>query len=139
MTWADACLIVYSIADVRSFTQTRHLVEAIIEKQLQQSCAFVLVGNKSDLEHLRQIPAAEGQKLAATLNCSYVETSARESYSTTVKAFSTLFLELKYRQKRRAKMKKGEERRNASVTVLHHLRDSLRSLASEFRQRTNTY
>ena len=139
-SWADASLIVFSIADEQSFNQTKQLVEEITAKRLQDMCAFVLVGNKSDLDHVRQVSAADGHKLADSLNCPYVETSARESYTTTVKAFSTLFLELKYFQKRKTKLKKGgPERRNASSAVLHQLRDSLRNLASEFRQRTNTY
>lgn len=39
---------------------------------------MVIVGNKSDLKaEQRQVPAAEGQKLAETFKCSFIEASAR--------------------------------------------------------------
>ena len=39
---------------------------------------MVLVGNKCDLEHLRQVTASEAADLAESFGCKYLETSAKE-------------------------------------------------------------
>ncbi len=40
---------------------------------------FVLIGNKIDLEDKRQVSTEEGEKKAAELKCSFIETSAKEN------------------------------------------------------------
>lgn len=51
--WADACLIVYSITEKSSFD---YAVKSLCElKALQSSPSAFLVGNKADLDHLREV------------------------------------------------------------------------------------
>lgn len=51
--WADSCLIVYSITDRESFKYaTRSLANM---KSLQNILSAYLIGNKSDLDHLREV------------------------------------------------------------------------------------
>ncbi|CAH1396268.1 unnamed protein product [Nezara viridula] len=53
--WADGCIIVYSITDRQSF---QYAVEALENLQKLRSVASVpvtLLGNKADLEHLREV------------------------------------------------------------------------------------
>lgn len=53
LQWADACLIVYSITDRSSYEYaSRSLGEM---RQLQSTPIAYLVGNKADLDHLRQV------------------------------------------------------------------------------------
>lgn len=53
LQWADACLIVYSITDRSSYEYaSRSLGEM---RQLQNTPISYLVGNKADLDHLRQV------------------------------------------------------------------------------------
>lgn len=51
--WADACLIVYSITDRNSF---KYAMRALANmKSLQNTISAYLIGNKSDLDHLREV------------------------------------------------------------------------------------
>lgn len=51
--WADACLIVYSITEKSSFD---YAVKSLCElKALQSAPSAFLVGNKADLDHLREV------------------------------------------------------------------------------------
>ena len=42
---------------------------------------MLLVGNKSDLENERQISIEEGEELALSLKCFYLETSAKTGHN----------------------------------------------------------
>lgn len=51
--WADACLIVYSITDRQSY---EYAVKSLSNfKTLQSAPSAYLVGNKADLDHLREV------------------------------------------------------------------------------------
>ena len=45
---------------------------------INDNVVMMLVGNKSDLEHLRQVTTSEAAELAETLGMSYCETSATQ-------------------------------------------------------------
>lgn len=51
--WADACVVVYDITNRTSFMQASELLQKV--QQLRSQISVVLLGNKSDLEHLRQV------------------------------------------------------------------------------------
>ena len=51
--WADAVLIVYSITDRQSIQYAMRSLNEI--RQLQNGPAAYLVGNKADLDHLREV------------------------------------------------------------------------------------
>ncbi|XP_075228833.1 ras-related and estrogen-regulated growth inhibitor isoform X2 [Lycorma delicatula] len=53
INWADGCLLVYAITDRRSFNYVRRA------KQLLSETPLVLVGNKGDMVHLRQVSTEE--------------------------------------------------------------------------------
>jgi Ras-related and estrogen-regulated growth inhibitor-like protein len=51
--WADACLIVYSIIDRKSY---EYAVRSLGElRQLQNAPSAYLIANKADLDHLREV------------------------------------------------------------------------------------
>lgn len=55
LNWADGCLLVYAITDRRSFNYVRRARQA-----LTSDLPLVLVGNKADMVHLRQVSTEEG-------------------------------------------------------------------------------
>uniref|UniRef100_A0A3B3CI73 small monomeric GTPase n=1 Tax=Oryzias melastigma TaxID=30732 RepID=A0A3B3CI73_ORYME len=48
----------------------------IIFVKKPKNVPLVLVGNKSDLEHVRQVATEEGERLAAEMACAFYECSA---------------------------------------------------------------
>ncbi|KAH9489316.1 hypothetical protein Btru_057575 [Bulinus truncatus] len=50
----------------------------------------ILLGNKADLAHVRQVTQDEGARLAAELSCSFMEVSASEDVTKVTDAFHTL-------------------------------------------------
>ncbi|KAH3743736.1 Rab GTPase [Pelomyxa schiedti] len=75
---ADAALLVYDITKRDSFaSMTRWLTE--LKENVDHSLTIVLIGNKSDLHHLREVSIAEAQALAETNSLHFMETSARNA------------------------------------------------------------
>lgn len=61
--WADACLIVYSITDRTSYEYAQRSLAEL--RQLQNSPSAYLIGNKADLDHLREVSEGYASYLAA--------------------------------------------------------------------------
>ncbi|KAH7283904.1 hypothetical protein KP509_34G031100 [Ceratopteris richardii] len=75
---AVGALLVYDI--------TRHVTYQNVERWLKElrdhtdnNIVVMLVGNKSDLRHLRAVPTEDGQSLAEKENLFFIETSALDS------------------------------------------------------------
>ena len=75
---AVGALLVYDIA--------KHLTYENVERWLRelrdhadQNIVIMLVGNKSDLRHLRAVPTDEAKAFAEKNNLSFIETSAMDS------------------------------------------------------------
>ncbi|CAK6443627.1 unnamed protein product [Pipistrellus nathusii] len=81
--WADGFVIVYDISDRSSFSFAKALIYRIREPQTSHckrvvESAVLLVGNKQDLCHVREVGWKEGQKLALDNRCQFCELSAAE-------------------------------------------------------------
>ena len=62
--------------------------------------AIIVVGNKKDLEDLREVPTEEGQGFAETNKCYFLETSALDNSDKMVeKVFLTLSEDLMVKKK----------------------------------------
>mmetsp|Transcript_9136 Transcript_9136/g.14051 ORF Transcript_9136/g.14051 Transcript_9136/m.14051 type:complete len:217 (-) Transcript_9136:276-926(-) len=77
---ADACILVYDIADRKSFDdlddwRTKFMNQASIENR--EDYPFLLLGNKSDLEQQRQVQRSDGQSYAQSNSMKFYETSAK--------------------------------------------------------------
>lgn len=70
-------LIVYSIANRRSFEELGEFRDAILRVKDAESFPMIIVGNKCDLEASREVSTIEGQEMAKVYNCPFVETSAK--------------------------------------------------------------
>ncbi|CAH1798410.1 unnamed protein product [Owenia fusiformis] len=99
--WADGFLLIYSITSRKSFDYVKDLGSKIIDAR---KCGFplVLVGNKSDMGHVRQVTRADGQELGRELDCPFIEVSASEDAETVYDAFNTVGRDiLSYKRKSR--------------------------------------
>jgi len=72
----EGFVIVFSLTDRVSFDNTVELHDQILRVH-EEGKPMILVGNKSDLEHVREIPRGEAEEKAAEWGIPYVETSAK--------------------------------------------------------------
>lgn len=70
-------LLVYTITSRTTFDEVSSLHEKILRSKDKDHVPMVLVGNKCDLEHERQVKTSEGEELAAQWGCPFFETSAK--------------------------------------------------------------
>lgn len=74
--WGEAFIIVYDVTDRTSFDAAKSICERVYELRQRNGIGCSLVGNKTDLEHLRTVPRADGERAALDLACSFHEVSA---------------------------------------------------------------
>lgn len=87
MRKGDAFLLVYSVTDKASFMNIRHFHTLILRVKDKDAYPMILVANKVDLVHLRQVSQEQGQELANMLKIPYIETSAKNPPVNVDKAF----------------------------------------------------
>ena len=68
-------MLVFSLTEPQTLKDVVELKERI-DSRHKRSCPCVLVGNKNDLSHLRQVDEEEALEASRRLGCSYFETSA---------------------------------------------------------------
>lgn len=85
---SDIFVILYSITDRKSLSEACRIGRLIRRTVPVTSTEMVLVGTKSDLEHLRQVSRREGENLARQLHCSFYEISISESSTDTMNMFT---------------------------------------------------
>ena len=95
-------MLVYSITDRKSFEEVQHLLNLI--DPFKRKTVVAIVGNKSDLEHERQVSESEGGSLAEKLRCMFCECSASEDYQKIKEAFCELYREVIKRKKELRKL-----------------------------------
>lgn len=86
-------MLVYSIASRASFDMIPIIRDKILHALGADEAPMVLVGNKTDLDSTRQVSFEEGSQLAASFNCPFVETSAKND-ANVQKAFEALMGEI---------------------------------------------
>ncbi|XP_037099613.1 ras-related and estrogen-regulated growth inhibitor-like protein [Syngnathus acus] len=91
--WADGFIVVYDISERSSFLAARSVVKFIREHRSKSNkrdgeIARILVGNKHDLCHMREVRYEEGQRLATEFRCQFHELSAAEHYQEVALIFS---------------------------------------------------
>lgn len=55
VSWADACIVVYSIGNSSSFEAAATMLEKIQSLKMPFYLPVLLLANQKDLEHLRQV------------------------------------------------------------------------------------
>jgi len=95
MRTGDGFLGVYSITTRHSLQRVRELYDHVRRVKDLEDIAFVLLGNKCDLEEDREVSKEEGEGVAKELNVKFLETSAKtrhnveESFQTIVKEINS--------------------------------------------------
>jgi GTPase KRas protein len=64
MRSGDGFLCIYSVTYAVSFDEVHSLYDHILRVKEAEKVAFVLVGNKCDLESEREVPKEKGEELA---------------------------------------------------------------------------
>ncbi len=81
-------MLVYSIISRESFEQVKELKKNIDKiKGIYSRTACVLIGNKCDLRHQRQVTTIEAKGLARDLDCGIFEVSAAEEIEPITEVF----------------------------------------------------
>ncbi|KAG2129878.1 GTPase [Suillus bovinus] len=89
---AVGALLVYDIAKHATYVDvTRWLKE--LRDHADSNIVIMLVGNKSDLKHLRAVPTEEAKSFAAENELSFIETSALDA-SNVESAFQTILSDI---------------------------------------------
>ncbi|XP_067135512.1 ras-related and estrogen-regulated growth inhibitor-like isoform X1 [Centruroides vittatus] len=114
--WGDGFIFVYSINDRDSFDQIQHLYKLVCSLKKMNEVPCVIVGNKNDLDHDRQVSIEEGEQLALKLSCIFYECSACEGGD----VVNEIFIELHHSILRR-RLVQPPRRRSSAHQVIHVL------------------
>ncbi|NXW19806.1 RSLBA protein, partial [Circaetus pectoralis] len=76
--WAEGFLLVYSITDYSSYQSVRPLYQHVRKVHPDARTPIIIVGNKADLLHARQVQAKEGLQLANELGSLFLEISTSD-------------------------------------------------------------
>ncbi|XP_040835841.1 ras-like protein family member 11A [Ochotona curzoniae] len=107
--WAEGFLLVYSITDCDSYRAIRPLYQHIRKVHPESKAPVIIVANKGDLHHLRQVQTQDGVQLANELGSLFLEISTSENYEDVCEVFQHLCKEV-------SKVHGlGSERRRSSV------------------------
>ncbi|XP_030070475.1 ras-related and estrogen-regulated growth inhibitor-like protein isoform X2 [Microcaecilia unicolor] len=111
LQWADGLVVVYDISDRSSFIYAKALIYRIRDPHLgackrDTESVVVLVGNKQDLCHMREVGWEEGQQMASDHKCQFYELSAAEQYQEVMAMFTAVIrsivtTNIKLKEKRR--------------------------------------
>ncbi|XP_056416315.1 ras-like protein family member 11A [Hyla sarda] len=108
---AEGFLLVYSITDYRSYEYIRNLHQHIRKVHSDTKTPIIIVANKGDLLHVRQVPSEAGVQLASELGCPFVEISTSENYQDVCEVFQHLCKEISKHQS----TGNGEKRRGSII------------------------
>lgn len=112
--WGDCFIFVYSITDRNSFEDIINIKRQVEFTRHSTSISGILVANKADLLHDRQVPEADGMELADEIGCKFYEVSAADW--TRVLEITDMFHDL-HRELRRTKLAREGRQRKASSSV----------------------
>ncbi|KAM9294205.1 ras-related and estrogen-regulated growth inhibitor isoform 2-T2 [Gastrophryne carolinensis] len=123
MRWGDGFIMVYDITDRGSFQDVVLIKNLLDDVKKPKNVTFILIGNKVDLNHCRQVSTEEGEKLAAELACAFYECSACTGEGNITDAVYELCREVRRRRSGQAK-----SRRRSSTT---HVKQALNKMLTK--------
>lgn len=98
LQWADAVVIVFSVTDCKSYELISHLHQHVRQLHPDNRIPIVIVANKADLLHVKQVEPQQGLQLAHMLGCTFYEVSVSENYNDVYNAFHILCKEISKHQ-----------------------------------------
>ncbi|XP_074848863.1 ras-like protein family member 11B [Carettochelys insculpta] len=96
--WADAVVIVFSITDYKSYEVLSCLHQQVRQLHPGNRVPIVVVANKADLLHIKEVEPQHGLQLANMLGCTFYEVSVSENYNDVFNAFQLLCKEVSKQQ-----------------------------------------
>jgi len=115
MRTGQGFILVYSITSRSSFDEITSFHEHILRVKDKDNFPMLLAGNKCDLERERQVTTLEGQDLAKSFGCPFVEASARKRINIE-EVFYGLVREI--RKDMMKGMKAGKQKKKGGCSVL---------------------
>jgi small GTP-binding protein len=103
---ADGCIIVYDISNKKSFEEIKKVYIPKIRDKCKKDIKIILLGNKSDLDYLREVSVDEGSKLALNNHFYFKETSCVENKNV-ADAFETIIETTNFDVNKKIQRKKG--------------------------------
>lgn len=103
---AHGIIVVYDITNCDSFVNVKQWLHEI-DRYGSENVDVLLVGNKSDMSHKREVTYEQGQEFADSIRCKFVETSAKNA-SNVDKVFLTICDEIKKKMKTKISGKTGD-------------------------------
>ena len=73
---AKGVIIVYDVTRAQTFATVERWVEEVRKHQPEGDTVIMLLGNKADLDNIRDVPEESARKKAEDLNIPFLETSA---------------------------------------------------------------
>ena len=135
--WADGFMLVFSLTDTSSIQAVVRYRDLIQQVRREKRIPMLLLANKCDMIHVRLVSERQARNLATELNCTYLEVSARDSFSSASNAFYTLYKDIRTVQRKREKIRKLLQA--PSMSRIAQLRDTLRNFKDKhLRTRTHT-
>lgn len=116
LSWADAFIIVYNICERQTFHWAKLLVDHVHKRRSPVYVPVLLLGNKTDLEHRRQVGVDDGHQVALEYGCMYYEVSAADNYVSISVAFQSLLREARIVQQHRNALLKRRKSSLMSVS-----------------------
>ncbi|NXJ83640.1 RSLBA protein, partial [Trogon melanurus] len=92
--WAEGFLLVYSVTDYSSYQSVQPLYQHIRKVHPDARTPVIIVGNKADLLHARQVQAKEGLELANELGSLFLEVSTSDDSQGVCDVFQYLCKEI---------------------------------------------
>eukprot|EP00026_Physarum_polycephalum_P011511 Phypoly_transcript_11742.p1 GENE.Phypoly_transcript_11742~~Phypoly_transcript_11742.p1 ORF type:complete len:178 (+),score=22.18 Phypoly_transcript_11742:620-1153(+) len=114
MRTGQGFVMVYSITSRSSFDEISTFHEQILRVKDKDYVPILLAGNKCDLERERQVTTIEGQELARSFNCPFVETSAKARVNVD-EAFHGLVKEIRKETQKAVKTSKNKKKAHCVV------------------------
>ncbi|EDR24377.1 hypothetical protein, conserved [Entamoeba dispar SAW760] len=99
----DGFVLIYSITSKESFEEIKGIYEEIYRvkhKDKNEPIPIIIVGNKCDLENEREVTKEEGMNYADSINCPFIECSAKtkENINQIFEIITRNILEQKYQR-----------------------------------------
>ncbi|CAG9529970.1 MRAS2 family protein [Wuchereria bancrofti] len=99
-------VVVYSITSQQTFHDIKTMREQIVRVKGTDQVPILLVGNKCDLIHQRQVRTEDGLGLAEYWSCPFTECSAKSAHNVNT-VFAEIVREMNYVQNARIKQNQG--------------------------------
>lgn len=77
---SDLFFVLYSTTDRSSFEEASLLCQYLLKTKNVNPACLILLGNKTDLKHFREVHEYEGRLLAQALECGFDQLSASEGF-----------------------------------------------------------